>query len=484
MREIDQINCKKLSDLIKNKSIKALEVTEYFISRASTDKCNVFITKCFDSAIEQAKNIDKEIEKGFDFSNFELLGIPFAAKDVFCTNRIRTTCASKVLENFIPTYESTATKRILENGAILIGKTNQDEFCMGSSNETSAFGPVINPLINKKKPTSNTSPGGSSGGSAVSVLNDYSKFSIGSDTGGSIKQPAAFCGIYGFRPTYGSISRYGMISYSGSLDQCGFFSKNVDDLALLYDVISGRDERDMGMFQGDLKKISPDLNNFDPKNFKIGIPNNKIFEMISPEMKRVWIENIKKFEKAGTEIIEFEIPNLEYAIECYAMITMSEAFSNLSRYDGIKFGERVDVAQNLLELYKKSRSNFGYQVKKRLTLGAACLSHDMYEKSYLKATKVRRLIENEFLDKFKLCDVIFMPTVADVAFAINEKKNQFEMWLVDLLTLPSNLAGLGGLSISGGTCNETDLPLGLQIISSPFQDLKMLQAAKILEFAK
>ncbi len=479
MKDFNQMNILEVSNGIKQGGFSAFEVFSEFAKNIENDTCNAFITKTLDLAERKAKEIDqlKKEEK----EKYQLLGVPFVAKDAFCTKGIKSTCGSAILESFIPQYESTVTERILEQGAMLLGKTNQDEFCMGSAGDTSAFGSSISPLKNKRDLNAKIAPGGSSSGSAISVANNCSIFSIGTDTGGSIKEPASFCNIYGFRPTYGTFSRYGMITYSSSLDQAGFFTKNIEDISILYDIVKGSDGKDLSIYQSSLPNISDNLNNFEAKDFTVGIPTGSFFENLPEFTKTEWRKAIKKFESTGVRIIECELDYAEFSIEAYAIITMAEAFSNLSKFDGIRFGYNDINSNNLEEMYFENRSKFGEEVKRRIMLGSLTLSAEFYEKSYIKACQIRRLIYNSYQKAFEKCDLILTPTVADIPFELGKKMSQMEMWLIDFLTLPSNLAGLGGVSVPFSIHKESGLPLGMQLVSNRFQDIKMLQGAIILQ---
>lgn len=478
MKDFKDLNIVEISDAIRTEKVKAVEVAQYFINLAEKDQNNTFITKNFENALKNAKMIDniKKEEK----QKYKLIGVPFVAKDCFITKDVRTTCGSKILEDFVPKYQSTIVDRIMNEYGILIGKANQDEFCMGSSGCTSAFGTAINSLKDKRFPDKRISAGGSSSGSVVSVLNNYSTFSIGTDTGGSVKEPASFCGIYGFRPTYGLLSRYGIISYASSLDQAGIFAKNIEDISIVFDIIKGYDKKDGSMSKFEIQDTYTNLNNFNPKDFTVGIPQGKAFDKLSDFARKSWNEAINQFKNAGVKIIECEIEYAEHAIEVYSILTTAEAFSNLSRFDGIRFGHKSTNVKDLEEMYLNNRSKFGEEVKRRITLGSLCLSSDFYEKAYLKAAKIRRMIHDSYQRNFKKCDLILTPTVASVAFSLDDKLKQEDMWMIDFLTLPPNLAGLGGISVPFSIDEKSNLPLGMQIVSNKFEDIKMLQGAKIL----
>jgi len=469
-----KLGIKELRDLLKNKEVKPSEIVESFAERANEiePKINSYITLLYEEALEEAKKKDEEITKLDDIP--ELYGIPLAIKDNIVTKDIKTTCASKMLENFIPPYDATVIKKLKEAGYILTGKTNLDEFAMGSSTENSAFFTTKNPWDTSRV------PGGSSGGSAAVVSAALVPASLGSDTGGSIRQPAAFCGVVGLKPTYGRVSRYGLVAFASSLDQIGTFARSIEDTAILMNIISGKDPKDSTSADID----TPDFTKFigqDIKGLKIGIPKEYFPDELDKEIKSIILENAKKLEKEGAELVEISLPTSMYAIEAYYIIAPSEASSNLARYDGVKYGYRAKNYKNLMEMYMKTRSEgFGSEVKRRIMLGTFALSSGYYDAYYLKAQKVRTLIYQEFMKAFETVDVILTPTTPDVAFKIGEKtQNPIDMYLSDIFTVSVNMAGLPGISVPAGFKNN--LPVGLQLIGKPFDEGTLLKVAYYLE---
>lgn len=456
------------------------ELTKEFCKKVENDQYNTFITKTTDLAIAQAKQCDKDRQNGI---NKKMSGVVMSIKDAFCTKDIKTTCGSKMLHNFIPQYESTTTQRLLDAGSIIIGKTNMDEFSMGSSNTTSYFGPVINPLKDKTRPNENLVPGGSSGGSAVSVLADYCQGSIGGDTGGSVKQPASFCGIVGARPTYGRCSRYGLIAYSSSLDQPSVFAKDVKDAAYILETISGHDTKDSTMHNAPAMDILSKINSINVKDLTIGIPVNCRSSSTMSSINSTWDKVASYLSQSGAKIKEINIDYMEIGVEVYYTITTSEAFSNLARFDGVKYGYRTNSEiHNINDLYTKTRSEgFGSEVKRRLLLGAHVLSAENYENMFLRAAKIRRKISDGFKKAFTEVDVLLTPTTPNVSFGLNDILDPVQMYFNDVMTIPPNLAGLGGISVPSGTDPNTGLPIGMQIIPNMYDELKMFVVAQHIE---
>ena len=463
------------SGLIK-KDFKSEELINFFINRIedNTD-LNCFITKTFELAIEMSKESDKRLSKGTD--NRLLEGIPLGIKDLFCTKDIRTTAGSKILENFIPIYESTVSKNLLNSGSIMLGKTNMDEFAMGSANTTSYFGNVINPFKNQDK---DLVPGGSSGGSASAVASNLCMGATGSDTGGSIRQPASFCGLVGLKPTYGRCSRFGMIAFASSLDQAGPLTRTVEDAALMLQCMAGHDPNDSTSSTEELPNFL-DCMNDEIKGKRIGIPKEYLIEGLNNEIKKIWENGAEWLRESGAEIVDITLPHTDVALPAYYIIAPAEASANLARYDGIKYGLR-EKGENLNDLYECTRaSGFGEEVKRRLMIGTYVLSAGYYDAYYLKALKVRKLIANDFSSAFKNCDLILTPTTPNVAFAIGEKQDDpIEMYLNDVLTVPASLAGLPAISVPSGF-NTKKLPVGLQLIGKPFDEVSILSAARIIE---
>ena len=470
---MSDITSQSLSSLVKNikeKKLSSEEVTTAFINRSEKSKeLNSYITEDFSNAIDKAKKFDEKPNL-----DLKLPGIPMAVKDLFCTKDIRTTAGSKILENFISTYESTVTQNIWNEGAILLGKLNCDEFAMGSSNETSFYGNVQNPI------DKGLVPGGSSGGSAAAVSGQLTPITIGTDTGGSIRQPASFTGTVGLKPTYGSCSRYGIVAFASSLDQAGPMSQNVEDCALLQEVISTYDNKDSTSIDFKRDQYSKNLTR-DIKGKKIGIPKEYRVEGMPKEIEELWKKGIEYAKDCGAEIIDISLPNTGYALPTYYIVAPAEASSNLARYDGVKYGFRAK-GENLIDMYEKTRSEgFGPEVQRRIMIGTYVLSSGYYDAYYLKAQKVRKLIKNDFDEAYKKVDAILTPSTPSSAFKIGEKKNDpVSMYLNDIFTVPVNLAGLPAISIPAGH-DATGYPLGLQIIGKAFKEQEVLNLAYAME---
>jgi len=470
---MSDITSQSLTSLVKNikeKKLSSEEVTKAFVDRSERSKeLNSYITEDFSNAIDKSKKFDEKPNL-----NLKLPGIPMAVKDLFCTKDIRTTAGSKILENFVPTYESTVTQNIWNEGAILLGKLNCDEFAMGSSNETSFYGNVQNPIDR------GLVPGGSSGGSAAAVSGQLTPITIGTDTGGSIRQPASFTGTVGLKPTYGSCSRYGIVAFASSLDQAGPMSQNVEDCALLQEVISTYDNKDSTSIDFNRGQYSKDLTK-DIKGKKIGIPKEYRVEGMPKEIEELWKKGIEYAKDCGAEIIDISLPNTSYALPTYYIVAPAEASSNLARYDGVKYGFRAK-GENLIDMYEKTRSEgFGAEVQRRIMIGTYVLSSGYYDAYYLKAQKVRKLIKNDFDEAYKKVDAILTPSTPTSAFKIGEKKNDpISMYLNDIFTVPVNLAGLPAISIPAGL-DATGYPLGLQIIGKAFQEQEILNLAYAME---
>ncbi len=458
----------ELQGKLKKREISSVEVTESVLRRISTteDKLHSFITLCRDTALTEAKKADERLKQSGGFS--PLLGIPIALKDIFLSQGILTTCASKMLGNFFPPYDSTTVKKLRAAGAVTVGKTNMDEFAMGSSTENSAFTVTRNPW----KP--DRVPGGSSGGSAAAVAADQCIAALGTDTGGSIRQPAACCGIVGLKPTYGRVSRYGIIAFASSLDQVGPMTKDVTDCALMLEAIAGYDPSDSTSVDLPVPAYAGFLNG-DVKGLRVGIPKEYFIPGMQPEVEQAVKESIRVLEKSGIRVEEISLPHAEYAVAVYYIIATAEASSNLARYDGMKYGYRAP-AKDLTETYMKSREKgFGPEVKRRIMLGTYALSAGYYDAYYLKAQKVRTLIKKDFEEAFKKCDAIITPTAPTTAFKIGEKtQDPLQMYLSDIFTISVNLAGLPGLSLPCGFDSE-GLPIGMQIIGKHFDEATILR---------
>ena len=470
MSEINNLKLCDLVDKIKNKKLSSKEITEAFINRSKkSSKLNSYITDNFDNALNRAKEFDEKP----DF-NKKIPGIPLAVKDLFCTKNLRTTAGSKILENFIPTYESTVTQNIIDHGGIIIGKLNCDEFAMGSSNETSNYGNVQNPI------SENLVPGGSSGGSSAALAAKLTPATIGTDTGGSIRQPASFTGTVGLKPTYGSCSRYGIVAFASSLDQAGPMTHDVKDCALLLEVMSSFDTKDSTSVEFTRGNYLNDLNE-NIKGKKIGIPKEYKVDGMPKEIEDLWEKGIKIIKDNGGDVIDISLPNTNYALPTYYIVAPAEASSNLARYDGVKYGFR-SKGENLIDMYEKTRSEgFGDEVKRRIMIGTYVLSYGYYDAYYLKAQKVRRLIKNDFDEAYKKVDAILTPSTPSSAFKIGEKLNDpVSMYLNDIFTVPINLAGLPAISIPAGHDNN-GFPLGLQIIGKAFDEQNILNIAYSIE---
>jgi len=470
MVNISDFSLAKLVSGIKRKDFTSEEVTKSFISNSEkSKKLNVYITECFEEATKSAKNFDKKKDyKGL------LAGIPIAVKDLFCTKNIKTTAGSKILHNFVPTYESTVTNNLWSEGAFLLGKLNCDEFAMGSSNESSFFGNVINPFKDKLV------PGGSSGGSASALAANLSPVTIGTDTGGSIRQPASFTGTVGLKPTYGRCSRWGIVAFASSLDQAGPMTKNVEDSALLLQAMSGYDPKDSTSVDIKVENYSSKLTDR-VKGLRIGIPKEYRVDNMPSEIDKLWKKGVDYLKDAGAIIKNISLPHTKYALPAYYIVAPAEASSNLARYDGVKYGHR-SKGNNLLEMYENTRSDgFGNEVKRRILIGTYVLSSGYYDAYYLKAQKVRQLIKNDFDKVFNDVDAILTPSTPSAAFKIGEKKDDpVSMYLNDIFTVPVNLAGLPAISVPVGY-DKNNLPLGLQLIGKPFDEQTILNLSLAIE---
>ncbi len=470
MSDITSLTLTELVKNIKDKKISSEETTKAFIDRGEKSRdLNAYITEDFSNALLKAKNFDQK--PNFDL---KLPGVPMAVKDLFCTKDIKTTAGSKILNNFIPPYESTVTQNIWNEGAILLGKLNCDEFAMGSSNETSFFGNVQSPI------DKGLVPGGSSGGSASALAANLTPITIGTDTGGSIRQPASFTGTVGLKPTYGSCSRYGIVAFASSLDQAGPMSKDVKDCALLQEIISTYDEKDSTSIDFKRNEYSKELTN-NIKGKKIGIPKEYRVDGMPKEIEDLWTKGIEYAKDCGAEIVEISLPHTNYALPAYYIVAPAEASSNLARYDGVKYGFR-SKGENLIDMYEKTRSEgFGSEVQRRIMIGTYVLSSGYYDAYYLKAQKVRKLIKNDFDEAYKKVDAILTPSTPSAAFKIGEKTNDpVSMYLNDIFTVPVNLAGLPAISIPAGV-DAKGYPLGLQIIGKAFDEQNILNIAYAME---
>ena len=470
MANITDLTLSELVNKVKKKEVSSKEIATAYVNRSmKSQKLNAYITDNFENALKKANDFDNN-------PNYEkkLPGIPIAVKDLFCTKDVKTTAGSKILNNFIPTYESTVTENIWKEGGILLGKLNCDEFAMGSSNETSFFGNVQSPI------GKNLVPGGSSGGSASALAAKLTPATIGTDTGGSIRQPASFTGTVGLKPTYGACSRYGIVAFASSLDQAGPMTRDVKDCALLFDIMSSYDIKDSTSVNFKRKNYFKELNN-SIKGKKIGIPKEYRVDGMSKEIEDLWQKGINIIKASGAEVIDISLPNTKYALPAYYIVAPAEASSNLARYDGVKYGFRSE-GKNLIEMYENTRSEgFGDEVKRRIMIGTYVLSSGYYDAYYLKAQKVRKLIKNDFDEVYKKVDAILTPSTPSSAFTIGEKSNDpVSMYLNDIFTVPINLAGLPAISIPGGHDSKGH-PLGLQIIGKTFDEQNIIDIAYSME---
>lgn len=458
-----------LAQKLHSKEISSVELTRLFLDRISKldPQLNSFITISDELALQQAKAADSLLASG---NSTSLTGIPIAHKDLFCTQGVLTTCGSNMLNNFIPPYESTVTSRIQKAGAVMLGKTNMDEFAMGSSNENSFYGAVKNPWnLNKV-------PGGSSGGSAAAVAAGLAVVATGTDTGGSIRQPASFCGITGLKPTYGRVSRFGMIAYASSLDQGGPMAKSAEDCAHLMQAMAGFDEKDSTSSETENDDYLANIN-APLTGLTIGLPKEYFGEGLDPQVADTIMTAVKEFEKLGATVKDISLPNLQLSIPAYYVIAPSEASSNLSRFDGVRFGHRCDNPTDLLDMYTRSRAEgFGIEVQKRIMVGTYALSEGYYDAYYLKAQKIRRLIKEDFVNALSDVDVIMGPVAPTTAFDLGSKTDDpVAMYLEDIYTLSVNLAGIPAMSIPAGFVDN--MPVGLQIMGNYFAEAKLLNIA-------
>lgn len=458
----------KISQDLANKTYSSQEITQFFLTRIKEEdkKLNSFITVTEEQALAQAVKADERRSKG---DTSLLLGIPLAHKDIFCTKGVRTTCASKMLDNFISPYDATVVTRLQDAGCVSLGKTNMDEFAMGSSNGTSFYGPCNNPWDLSRV------PGGSSGGSASAVAARLAPISTGTDTGGSVRQPAAYCGITGIKPTYGRVSRHGQIAFASSLDQAGIMGHTAEDCALLLNAMAGHDEKDSTCSN----RLVPDYTAtlVQPlSGLRIGLPKEYFEKHADNAIHQVLDNNIREFEKLGAKVHSISLPSTQLAVSAYYIIAPAECSSNLARFDGVRYGYRCENPKDLLDLYERSRSEgFGEEVKRRIMIGTYMLSAGYYDAFYLKALKVRQMVSEDFKRAFESVDVVFAPTTPDVAFKWGEKADPVSMYLSDIYTIPANLGGLPAISIPAGFVNN--LPVGLQLIGRHFDEARLFNVA-------
>ncbi|QJT94202.1 Asp-tRNA(Asn)/Glu-tRNA(Gln) amidotransferase subunit GatA [Wolbachia endosymbiont of Diaphorina citri] len=477
MNELRKLSITEMHDGLRRRNFSAVELVETHINAVENEQLNAFITKTPEIAIKAAKIADEHFLKQKDDIP-PLMGIPVGVKDLFCTKGIKTTACSKMLENFIPTYESTVSNLLLKSGAAVLGKLNMDEFAMGSANTNSYFGPVENVWI-RKSDGAKVVPGGSSGGSAASVAGFLCAGALGSDTGGSVRQPAAYCGVVGIKPTYGRCSRFGMIAFASSLDQAGVITRSVSDSALMLETICGYDEKDSTSSERPVPKFS-NLINGDIKGKRIGIPKEYRMDGISEEIVHHWEKVSSNLKENGAEVVDIALPHTKYAIPVYYLICSAETSSNLARYDGVRYGFRVD-ADTLEEMYSLTRAEgFGKEVKRRILIGAYALSSGHYNEYYEKAQCIRALIRNDFTKAFEKIDYILVPSAPTEAFGLNEKPDPLIMCINDVFTVPASLSGLPAISVPVGLSNE-GLPLALQVIGNYYDEAGILNMASVIE---
>ncbi len=471
-----RLGIEELHTLLVAKEVSVKEVVSAFLDRitAVDPQLHSYLTVLADKSLEQARLFD---EGKKDLTGSPVAGVPIALKDVLCTAGVRTTCGSKILKNFVPPYNATVVERLQAAGAIFLGKTNMDEFAMGSSNENSAYGPVHNPW------NLDYVPGGSSGGSAAAVAGDLCAAALGTDTGGSIRQPASFCGVVGLKPTYGRVSRFGLVAFASSLDQIGPVTKTVKDAALLLEAIAGHDPRDSTSIALSVPSYRDDLEG-SLKGLTLGIPGEYFIDGIHPQVRSALEKAMETFTSLGATTVDVSLPHTEYGIAAYYIIAPAEASSNLARYDGVKYGFRAADAKDLIDMYHRSRSEgFGPEVKRRIMLGTYCLSAGYYDAFYRKASQVRTLIRSDFTAAFEKCDILLGPVAPSPAFKIGEKTNDpLEMYLSDVFTLPASLAGVPGISVPCGR-SSAGLPIGMQLIGPHFGEAQLLRVAHQYEQA-
>ncbi|MCK5002521.1 MAG: Asp-tRNA(Asn)/Glu-tRNA(Gln) amidotransferase subunit GatA [Gammaproteobacteria bacterium] len=459
----------ELSAMLQAGEVSSVELTQYFLDRikAHDEKLNSFITVTEESALAAAVEADEKIKNG---DSGPLTGVPIAHKDIFCTEGVRTSCGSKMLDNFISPYDATVVTKMKAAGVVMLGKTNMDEFAMGSSNETSYYGAVKNPW------DTSTVPGGSSGGSASAVGARLAPAATGTDTGGSIRQPASMCGITGIKPTYGRISRFGMIAFASSLDQAGPMAQSAEDCALLLNAMAGFDERDSTCIDKEVPDYTAELDK-PLEGLRIGLPKEYFGEGLSPEVEKIIRGALEEYKKLGAELIDIELPNSGLSVPVYYVVAPAECSANLSRFDGVRYGYRCENPVDLMDLYTRSRGEgFGAEVKRRIMVGTYALSSGYYDAYYLKSQQLRHKISDDFKEAFEKVDVIMGPTVPDTAFKIGEKSDDpISMYLSDIYTIAVNLAGLPGMSVPAGFVNG--MPVGLQITGNYFKESQLLNVA-------
>ena len=480
MTNLNRLTIAQARDGLAKGDFTSAELTEAHLSAMDRHRgLNAFITETPDLARAQAQASDARRRSG---TVGALEGIPLGIKDLFCTKGVRTTAASKILGDFVPPYESTVSGKLADAGALSLGKLNLDEFAMGSANITSAFGPVINPWKRQSDPNAQLVPGGSSGGSAAAIAAHLVMGATGTDTGGSIRQPAAFCGITGIKPTYGRCSRWGIVAFASSLDQAGPMARTVRDCAIMLSVMAGHDPKDSTSAPVAVPNFEAALTG-DIRGLKVGIPREYRVDGVPAEIQAMWDKGAQWLRDAGAEVVDISLPATKYALATYYIIAPAECSSNLARYDGVRYGMRVE-GKTLDDMYLDTRAQgFGAEVKRRIMIGTYVLSHGYYDAYYIKAQKVRRLIAMDFAKAFESVDVILTPTAPSAAFGLGEKTDDpVTMWLNDIFTIPTSMAGLPGLSLPAGLDGD-GLPLGLQLIGRPFDEETVLKVADVMERA-
>lgn len=477
MSKLTDLTIAEARDGLGDGKFSSVELTDVYIRAMEAARdLNAFVTETLDLAIERAKASDDRRAKGKPAGGMD--GIPIAVKDLFCTEGVLTTASSHILDGFIPPYESTVSQNLRDAGSVMLGKTNMDEFAMGSANVTSFYGAVKNPwYVDDGK---DRVPGGSSGGSAAAVAANISLGAAGSDTGGSIRQPASFCGVVGMKPTYGRCSRWGMVAFASSLDQAGPLTRTVRDAAIMLKAMAGHDSKDSTSSTKPVPNFEASITG-EIKGLKIGIPSEYRIDGMSSEIEGLWSQGVEMLKDAGAEPLEVSLPHTKYALPTYYIVAPAEASSNLARYDGVRYGLRVD-AETLDEMYETTRGEgFGQEVRRRIMIGAYVLSAGYYDAYYVKAQKLRTLILKDFSDAFKKVDAILTPTTPFAAFAIGEKMDDpVQMYINDVFTVPSSLAGLPAITVPAGLSNE-GLPLGLHLITKPFDEETLFCVADVLE---
>ena len=479
MTQLTNLTIKEALAGLKKKEFTAAELTEAHITAVEGARhLNCFITETFDIARRQARESDARYARG---DGRRLDGIPIAMKDLFCTEGVQTTAASKILKGFKPPYESTVSAKMFGDGAVMLGKANLDEFAMGSGNITSAYGNVINPW-KRKSDDKDLVPGGSSGGSAAAVAARIAMGATGTDTGGSIRQPAAFCGITGMKPTYGRCSRFGIVAFASSLDQAGPFARDVEDCALLLQSMAGHDPRDSTSVNCPVPDYAASVGQ-SVRGLKVGVPKEYRIDGTNPEILKLWEKGVAMLKDAGATIVDVSLPHTKYALQTYYVIAPAECSSNLARYDGVRFGQRVE-GESLVDTYERTRAEgFGREVKRRIFIGTYVLSAGYYDAYYNKARRVRKLIWQDFIDAYQKCDVLLTPTAPSAAFAIGDNmQDPVTMYLNDVFTIPASMAGMPGISLPAGLSAD-GLPLGLQLLGRPFDEETVFRVAHVIEKA-